>query len=142
MEKADILDMAVRYIKAIRTHPEVSTTARRQGHEHSTTISRNHEIPSPVSLQARTENIIYDNVCHSREEIVKHLTLTGNCPKVGNNDEIKEERSCEYHKDERKEQIIDPDKENKILGKNEQNNITHGTSRTEHLANAQIWRPW
>ena len=142
MEKADILDMAVRYIKAIRTHPEVSTTASRQGHEQSTTISRNHEIPSPIPLQARTKNIIYDNVCDSPQEVVKRLTLTGNCPEVGNDDEIKVKKSCKYHKVETKEGIIDADKENKILGEKEQNSINHGASRTENLANAQIWRPW
>ena len=142
MEKADILDMAVRYIKAIRTHPEVSTTACRQGHEHSTTISRNHEIPSPVPLQARTENTIYDNVCRSPQENVKHLTLTGNYPKVGNNDEIQTTKSREYRKVETKDQIIDPEKENKILRENEQNSINHETSRTQNFANAQIWRPW
>jgi hypothetical protein len=120
MEKADILDMAVRYIKAVRTHPEVSTTTYRQGHEHSPT--RSHEIPSPIPFQARTENIIYDN-----------------CSRVGNSNEMHVETPNQNCKIEANEQFQNSEKENMI---NEQNNISCETSRTDTSANARIWRPW
>ena len=135
MEKADILDMAVRYIKAIRTHPEISTTTCRQARENSTTGTRNYEIPSPSPLQART-------TCHLPREIVSNSTLTKNCPRVGNDDDIKVETSCVYDNLKANEQIINSEKENSLTARNGQNSINQEISRRNTVTNATIWRPW
>ena len=137
MEKADILDMAVKYIKAIQTHHEVSTTTYRQGHEYSTTIARSYEIPSPTPLQARTENIIYDNLC--QPSIVKHSTTKEYGSRVENDKKINVETLC--GKVKANEQLKNSENENTISGRNEQN-INRETSRTDTTANARIWRPW
>ena len=141
MEKADILDMAVKYIKAIRTHPEVSTTNYRQvqmsSQEHSTSLGRNYEIPSPTPLQPHTENVIYkDNAYPPPKEIVKD---TANVSKDEQDDKICVQMSCKDAKIKTNEQFDISRKGNTITISNEQ---TIPKSEIPRIQTTAIWRPW
>ena len=135
MEKADILDMAVRYIKAIRTHPECSTTYYRQTHEDNTNAARSYEIPSPIPFQARTDNVNYYNSDQPPKEIVGHSIQKENCSQVENTN-VQVETSCQTKANEQFQSA--PNEQATI----EIHNINSMNSSVNSSENARIWRPW
>lgn len=143
MEKADILDMAVKYIKAIRTHPEVSTTNYRQvqmsSQENSTSFARNYEIPSPTPLQPRTDNVIYDNSYPPPKEIVNHAT---NCSRDEEDDKICAQTSRKDGRMNANEQFDISRNENTITTRNEQTIPKSEIPRIQTTVDRRIWRPW
>lgn len=137
MEKADILDMAVKYIKAIRTHPEASTTSYPQVHENSTSLARNYEIPSPTPLQARTANVIYDNSCQRPKEIVRR---TRDSSRDEEGDEIDTKTTCTDARTKGNEQFDIFRNEN---SRNEQHIPKIDIPVISQInADTKIWRPW
>ena len=137
MEKADILDMAVKYIKAIRTHPEASTTSNPQVHENSTSLARNYEIPSPTPLQPRTANITYDNSCQRPKEIVGR---TRDSPSNEEGNKIDTQTTCKDARTKRNEQFDIFRNENR---RNEQHIPKSDKPAISQInANTKIWRPW
>ncbi|XP_028406162.1 enhancer of split mdelta protein-like [Dendronephthya gigantea] len=130
MEKADILDMAVRYIKAIQTHPDVSTTSYEPEHDQGTTTARSYEVPSPTAFQARTENTIYDNLCQQPARVL--ITKPN-----------QKENYTKVHEDK-----VETPRQNVIfqsistnINTAETNNNREKT-RTNTNSDARIWRPW
>ena len=133
MEKADILDMAVRYIKAMRTNSEVATTNYRQEHEHSTTVTRSCSVPSPP-LPLQSQNVIYDNLSQPPRETTTSCNMKENCPRVENDKNFNEKISCQ----ETREQFQNSTKENTLTAQNR----SCETERTITAATTTIWRPW
>lgn len=129
MEKADILDMAVRYIKAIQIHPDVSTTSNGPRHDNSTTSIRSFEVPSPTPFQPRTENKIYDNSCTPSGGMTTKSNKKENYSKV-HNDQVEAPR-----KDITFQPISTKKNTTKANDKREK-------TRTNTNFEARIWRPW
>lgn len=120
MEKADILDMTIKYIKATRTQLDVPTRNSEQAHH----------IHGLIPIQPRTENIIYDDLCKRRKEIFQHSAQKEN--------EKNAERKVQRTSGNRESQ--NSAKETRILGRKLENFET--SSRIVSIANDGIWRPW